>query len=165
MQVYISYRFEDSFSASERVFVHCVDLLGKGNVFRTAHNADHYSIIKREQVSSVLSGCQLMIILIGPNWAYGKDDSRPLLRADDVVRIEVECATDLKLPVVVLRLKGAKLPPKELLPASLHMLYRAPQFDADSDSLESTLRRILPSAPWTKFTKFIKRLFNWIPRF
>ena len=78
----------------------------------------------REQIIEALSGCDVMLAVIGPIWSTVKDKegNRRLNNAGDWVRLEIETALSRDIPVIPLLVKGANRPKEHELPEKIKTL-------------------------------------------
>jgi hypothetical protein len=108
-----------------------------------------------EAISRTLAECDIVLVLIGPNWLNISDPNgaRHLDSPVDTVRLEVSTALDLgrrEIPVLV---GGAVMPDAQLLPAPLTALSRRNaidisdrRFNKDAQELIDTLKGLLSRA-------------------
>ena len=104
-----------------------------------------------DYIRTILPGCRVVLVLIGPNWLEARDETgrRRLDDPQDWVRIEIETALNASgLDVVPVLVNGARMPRAEELPQSLHPLLRRhaaiirrdPDFHDDVARLSTALR-------------------------
>ena len=157
--IFISYRRQDSIAHARAVYERLRAEFGLDAVFMDLEGLD----IGEDFVESLerqLARCQVMLVLIGPQWLNALDSRgrRRLDQANDFVRLEL--GTALARPgvrVVPVLIDGTELPTEDALPAELHPLLRRQalslrfaNFDADARHLASRLRRLpalQPTAP------------------
>lgn len=121
MQVFISYRRDDSQTIVGRIFDYLEKEFGEGNIFRDVDSilagADFPTVVK-----GALESSDAILVIIGQKWLSPKNRKR-LHDPDDFLRIEIETALvlpdKLLIPVLV---NGAKMPLNDKLPQSLHSL-------------------------------------------
>ena len=151
--IFVSYRREDSKHAAgrlvdrlERTFAHeqlfmDVDDIGLGLDFS-------------QVIADRVAGCELMLVMIGPNWltAKGPDGTPRLDDPKDFVRLEIEAALARDIRVIPLLVDGAQPPGEADLPPSLAPLAfrQATRLDhesfvADADRLTDALADIVQS--------------------
>ena len=72
-------------------------------------------------IESRVSQCSVMIVLIGDAWASAKDQAgrRRLELPRDWVRQEIEAALARDIPIIPVRVQGARMPSEEELPPSI----------------------------------------------
>src|SRR6185437_16182663 len=92
-RVFISYRRCDSHESAGRVSEYLVSHFGKHRVFRDVDTIAP-GLDFRQEIRRHISGSDVVLVVIGPNWANLVDDSGAprLADPDDFVRIEVEQA-------------------------------------------------------------------------
>ena len=114
-------------------------------------------------VEDWLRAASAVLVVIGPGWLDAIDArGRRLRQADDPVRLEIEAAHFLGIPLVPVLVGGARLPDARALPESLRVLYGRPAhamrrgsgFEADLDGLAADLVRLFerPVRPVTRLT-------------
>jgi len=142
-KITISYRREDSGVIVGRIFDRLVAHFGTDTVFRDIDNIP-YGIDYREYVNEAIGSTDILLAIIGPDWA-GKTEGRTRI-ADltDLVRIEVEAALRKGIPVVPVLVEKATMPQPGELPEALQALaYRnAINVDAFQD-FDHHLRRLI----------------------
>lgn len=146
--IFLSYRRQDSSSATGRLADRLEEHFGPGRVFR-----DHQSINPGEDFTEAIrravSTSTVMLAIIGPDWlkAQGSDGKRRLDQPTDFVRQEIETALQAHVPVISVLVEGAQMPARELLPKSIGALWRINAVDLtesrwhfDTDALIRTLQ-------------------------
>ena len=109
-QVFISYRRADSVSTAGRIKDKLVSVLGIGNVMFDLDTIP-FGVDFRTYLDKMVSDCEYMLVIIGPNWLTAADaQGRRLDHADDWVRIEIESALKRGIPVAPVLIDGAQLP-------------------------------------------------------
>lgn len=154
-KVFICYRREETAAHAGRLYDAMVARFGEANVFMDVDIAPGVDFVER--ITEVVSGCLVLIVVMGRNWATVTDeDGNPRLSdPDDFVRLEVE--TGLRrndvtpIPVLV---GGARMPKREALPEPLQPLTRRNALDLsdarwayDVGRLNSTLDVLLDEVP------------------
>jgi pterin-4a-carbinolamine dehydratase len=74
------------------------------------------------EIQSALASAETVVVLIGPDWLRAGVDSfgqRPIDSPSDWVRREIETALELRKRIIPVLLRQAKMPPPEVLPASI----------------------------------------------
>ena len=64
----------------------------------------------REHIDAAVGQCDVLLALIGPNWAGDSEGHRQLNDRTDLVRIELESALKRNLPVIPILIDHAKMP-------------------------------------------------------
>jgi hypothetical protein len=154
-KVFICYRREETAAHAGRLYDAMVARFGESNVFMDVDIAPGVDFVER--ITQVVSGCLVLIVVMGPRWATVEDeDGQPRLSdTDDFVRLEVETALRrpdvTPIPVLV---SGARMPKREALPEPLQPLTRRNALDLsdarwayDVGRLNSTLDVLLDEVP------------------
>jgi hypothetical protein len=124
-EIFLSYRRQDSASATGRLADRLEEHFGPARVFR-----DHDSIVAGDDFAAAIrraiEASTVLLVVIGPDWV---DATLPggLRRLDDPadwVRLEIEFAFAANLPVLPVLVEGARMPTAEQLPDSLAALAR-----------------------------------------
>lgn len=150
--IFISYRRSDSIAETERIYDRLVIEFGREQVFKDVDSIPS-GVNFAECLDQALSGCQVVLVVIGKTWATvtEADGVLRLNNPDDFVRIEIESALKLGIPVIPVLLEGANMPNRVELPESLHPLCRRqgmligydPRFHTDVNRLVKRLREAL----------------------
>ncbi|HNJ82624.1 MAG TPA: toll/interleukin-1 receptor domain-containing protein [Piscinibacter sp.] len=123
--IFLSYRRQDSSSATGRLADRLEEHFGPGRVFR-----DHESISPgddfTEAIRRAIATSTVMLAIIGPDWLTAHDEQgrRRLEQSGDFVRQEIETALQAGVPVVPVLVEGAKMPARNELPKSIAELWR-----------------------------------------
>jgi hypothetical protein len=118
--IFLSYRRDDSRSATGRLADRLALLFGHEHVFRDidsiAAGLDFEAALSR-----AIGGARVVLAVIGPRWAELRDAQgrRRLDDPQDTVRREIEAALQSGLPVIPVLVEGARMPLAQALPASL----------------------------------------------
>jgi formylglycine-generating enzyme required for sulfatase activity len=152
-KIFISYRRADSKYVVDRIRDRLTAALGDESVFRDLEDIP-VGLDFRTMIESEIRGCNVMLVVIGPQWADITDaqGKKRLFDPGDFTRIEVEMGLahpEVRvIPVVVM---GTGMPDAEDLPESLHeLLYRNaisirndPDFQNDVERLIDGIRKSL----------------------
>jgi tetratricopeptide (TPR) repeat protein len=102
-KIFICYRRSEDEYAVEILYMHLVTAFGPDSVFRDVdgtHAGDKWKDVLETRVRN----CQIMVVLIGPNWltltAAGAGGRRRLDMPDDWVRFEIEIALKSEIRIV-----------------------------------------------------------------
>jgi len=124
-KIYLSFRRMDAVAYAGRLFDHLSRHFGPDSVFMDigsiASGQDFAQVIE-----SALNACDVVLVLIGKNWASctDQDDHRRLDDPNDWVRIEVAAALHRNILVVPVLVDGARIPDPTSLPEELRPLCR-----------------------------------------
>src|SRR4051794_16412761 len=122
--VFMSYRRGDTQWAARGIYDRLVDRYGRQNVFRDL-DAIPPGARFRDYVEVKISESDVFILLIGNGWASYADDTgrRRLELPRDPVRLELEAALRLGLPIIPVRVEGAPMPTeRDLVPSIIDLL-------------------------------------------
>ena len=140
--IFVSYRRHDSSDVTGRIYDRLTQHFGKQSVFKDVDSIP-LGVDFRQHLSDSVSQCDVLLAVIGRQWAAGSAGRPGLDDARDFVRIEVEAALQRNIPVVPVLVQGASVPGEEELPETLRSLaYRNgiavrpdPDFHQDMDRL------------------------------
>src|SRR5690348_16988306 len=122
--IFLSYRRGDTQWAARGIYDRLVDRYGRGNVFRDL-DAIPPGARFRDYVEMKISESDLLVLLIGKAWASYADEMgrRRLEQPRDPVRLEVETALRVGLPIIPVRVEGAPMPTEgDLVPSIIDLL-------------------------------------------
>jgi hypothetical protein len=148
--IFISYRREDAAHSAGRLYERLVRDFPRNQLLMDVDAIEpglDFVKVLDEQVS----GCDVLLALIGPNWADAKNEKgvRRLDDPDDFVRIEIASALERDIRVIPILVDGAPMPRAEELPEPLKPLARRNaiqvshvRFGADTQGLVEVLRRV-----------------------
>jgi hypothetical protein len=156
MKIFISYRRDDSVSFTGRLFDRLAAHFGSGSIFMDVDaiplGADFAAILTQE-----IRQCDLVLAIIGNRWldATSGDGRRRLDNPNDYLRLEIESALALGIPVVPVLVGEARMPRPKELPASLtELAFRSavavrpgPEFHHDLDRLIRALANLVERVP------------------
>ncbi|MEM8808728.1 MAG: toll/interleukin-1 receptor domain-containing protein [Cyanobacteria bacterium P01_G01_bin.38] len=150
--IFISYRRSDSGDITGRIYDRLVGHFGPDVIFRDIQSIP-FGVDFRNYIETELSGCQVLVAVIGPTWLTVQDaeGNRRLDHPGDWVRLEIETALQRGIPVIPLLVSMARLPRAVDLPDCLQPLaYRSsttaradPDFHPDMDRLIEGLTELL----------------------
>src|SRR5437762_2597019 len=136
--VFISYRREITAGEARALFNELLGKLGKNSVFM---DVDSIALGRdfRGALQKTLESCDLMLVLIGRDWADVKDEEgRPRLHnPGDFVRLEIEAALKRDIVVTPILVQGAHMPAPEQLPAEIRDLVYRNGFELSHSRWES----------------------------
>lgn len=150
--IFISYRHADSMESTGRIFDWLVEYLADVIVFRDIDSIPLGASFP-DVLQEALSRADAVIAVIGPSWSTipGSDGSSRLANRNDFVRLEIETAFKLGVPVIPVLVLEAKMPSEDELPASIrqlasqqcHSVRPGSDFRRDVDALCTKLRHVL----------------------
>jgi formylglycine-generating enzyme len=150
-RIFISYRYSDSQSAAALIGERLRLEFGVDEVFVDFADLPLNKDFARELQRHLVS-CSVVLALIGPGWLDATDahGQRRLDDVNDFVRIELELALRMGIPVIPILIDGARFPLVGELPEALRPLYgwRSMQFsmdrlEASMDNLVRIVRNVL----------------------
>jgi uncharacterized protein len=134
-KIVISYRRTDSDSFSGRVRDRIVARYGETSVYMDIDNIP-FGRDFREHVKDALDHCDVVVAIIGAKWlGSGKGGHSRINDETDPVRVEVEAALRLQVPVLPVLVGNTRMPKPGQLPATLEKLayINAPSVDTGRD--------------------------------
>jgi len=142
--VFLSYRRDDSRSATGRLTDYLQASLGPERVFHDvasiAPGLDFQAALQR-----AIGGARVVLVIIGPDWLGARDAEgrRRLDQPADMVRLELETALASEVPVVPVLVEGARMPTAQALPPSIAALARGQAITLDDEGWQDDARRLL----------------------
>ncbi|MDJ0704727.1 MAG: toll/interleukin-1 receptor domain-containing protein [Leptolyngbyaceae cyanobacterium MO_188.B28] len=121
--IFISYRRSDSIGDTGRIYDYLEGHFGRDRVFKDVDSIP-LGVTYREYLEQEVGRCQVLVAVIGPTWltVSGEDGHRRLDSPTDFVRLEIESALKLRIPVIPLLVNGATMPSSVELPEALRTL-------------------------------------------
>jgi TIR domain len=162
--IFINYRREDTAHSAGRLYERLAREFPRNQLLMDVDAIEpglDFVKVLDEQVS----GCDVLLALIGPNWVDSKNERgvRRLDDPDDFVRIEIASALERDIRVIPILVDGAPMPRAEQLPEPLKPLARRNavqvghvRFSADTQGLVEVLRRIT-TQPKQRETSAVQR--------
>lgn len=144
--IFLSYRRQDTLSATGRLADQLEQYFGPQRVFR-----DYDSIIAgadfADAINSAISVSTVVLAVVGPDWADARDSQgrRRLDDQGDFVRLEIEAAFRAEVPVIPILVGGAKMPPAEALPPSLQAFSRCQAVELMESRWRDDVNRLIGS--------------------
>jgi sulfatase modifying factor 1 len=120
-KVFLSYRRQDTPGISGRIFDRLRGHFGDGFVFMDVDSIPP-GVDFRKYIAAAVQQCDVVVAVIGRNWAGNEGTSRRLDDPRDFVRIELEAALKRDLPVIPILIDRAPMPAPQELPPSLASL-------------------------------------------
>lgn len=122
-KIFISYRRSETSGHAGRLHDKLAQEFGAQSVFMDI-DAIELGEDFRVAVNRALDATQIVLVLIGKQWAELKDEKgvRRLDDPNDLVRNEISLALDRKIPIIPILLQSASMPKPESLPDALRDL-------------------------------------------
>src|SRR6476646_2381140 len=150
-KIFINYRRDDSIGMAGRLHDRLAHTFGRAKLFM---DVDHIPAGTDfvAHLSSQVAECDVILVVIGPNWLGVKDESggRRLDDPDDFVVIEIAAALVRDIRVIPVLVDGARMPKASELPDSLKPLARRHAVDVrhshfghDAEALVKRMREVL----------------------
>jgi hypothetical protein len=121
--IFISYRREDSAVWTGRLADQLKEWFGAESLFMDIDTIKP-GVDYTEALQKAVSSCDVLLAMIGPEWATATDKSGKLRfeNPNDWVRVEIAAALKRKIPVIPVLVGGASVPTMDLLPDELDPL-------------------------------------------
>ncbi len=153
---FICYRRDDSQYFARLLSERIAGVFGQGSVFLDIDNIP-VGVDFRNAIEYAVSNCDAMLVVIGNEWATARGISGlPRIQdPNDFVRLEVEYALRVGLPVIPVLVDGAAMPHADQLPEALRQLaYRnAIVISQTTRSFENLLRVLATVDPPARASK------------
>ncbi|WP_020472052.1 toll/interleukin-1 receptor domain-containing protein [Zavarzinella formosa] len=152
-RIFISYRRQDSSHQAGRLYDRLETRFGAKNVFKDVDSIPLGADF-RKVLTERVQKCDVLLCLIGDQWLHSTSATgRRLDEKSDFVRIEVEAALSLEIPVIPVLVGGAAMPHADELPETLKELsFRNaiavrpdPDFRSDIDRLIRGIEKLPPT--------------------
>lgn len=134
VNIFISYRRDDSAGYAGRLADSLEALVGSGNIFRDVEDINPGDDFVKA-IEQNLRRAKVLLIIIGRNWLTAKDDQgvSRLRNPKDFVRLEIETALRLGHQIIPVLIDDALMPAPEDLPESIAAItYRQALVCSDS---------------------------------
>jgi len=142
--VFISYRRENAAGEARALFNDLAERLGENSVFM---DVDSIALGRdfRSALQQTTASCDLMLVLIGRNWADAKDEGGRvrLENPADYVRLEVEAGLKRDIVVTPVLVQGAHMPAPEELPAEIRNLAYRNAFELSHNRWQSDVQEMV----------------------
>lgn len=151
MKIFISYRRVEDQASNIVYIIHdkLSEAFGEENIFRDTRDIAA-GTEWREILDQEVNGCKVMLVVVGPDWASLADSAgeKRLFKENDVTRWEVEMGLrrrrEENIALIPVLVRGAKLPGKQDLPATLHELSEIQTITLRSDlDLDRDIERLI----------------------
>lgn len=150
--IFLSYRRSDSQEVVGRIYDTLTGQFPRDTVFKDVDSIP-LGVSFPEYLRKALSAAKVVLVVIGPDWltASNANGQRRLDAPDDFVRLEVETALRLNIPIIPVAVSNATLPTVLELPELLRELALRnglavrpdPDFHRDMERLLSRLFQLL----------------------
>jgi hypothetical protein len=117
-RITISYRRDDSGVITGRIYDRLVLRYGREAVFRDIDDV-RFGVDFRTHIELELASTDVVIAIVGPNWAGPSASHSRLSNEADPVRVEIETALRRKVPLIPVLVLSAAMPTVTQLPESL----------------------------------------------
>lgn len=118
-KIVLSYRRDDAKTITNWLHEKLVERYGRDAIFRDIDSIQPTETF-RKRIGRALKDCEFVIAVIGPSWAGASVDGPARIHAsNDWVRIEIETALQLDIPLLPVLVEDARMPDPETLPAGL----------------------------------------------
>ena len=146
LQLFLSYRHDDSGAYVSRLYDHLIPHFGKENIFLDENQIKTATKFP-DQIKNALDRSDILLAVIGPQWATINDSNgNPRIHdPDDWVRIEIETAIARKLPIIPILVNNASPVVASDLPSSIHeiTLIQALPFHNEHNAFEHDIERLV----------------------
>ncbi len=129
-KIFLSYRRQDSIGIAGRIYDRLRAHFGSDAVFMDIDSIP-YGVNFRKHIDTVIGQCDVVLAVIGMEWAGKTDAHRRLDDPRDIVRIELESALNRNLPIIPILINDARMPGEADLPPSLALLADYNAIDVD----------------------------------
>ncbi len=118
-KIILSYRRADSQAMAGRIYDRLVAHYGEDAVFMDI-DAIPFGTDFRRHIADALAQCNVLVVLVGPRWLGPREGGHNRINDPaDPVRLELEGAFELTVPIVPVLLDGATMPSDAELPPTL----------------------------------------------
>jgi len=143
--IFISYRREDTSGFARSLYQSLENHFGAGQVFMDVEGIE-LGLDFVEALDKSLANCQVLLVMIGKDWAICQDDAgnRRLDDPNDFVRMEVASALQRSdVRVIPVRVRGAAMPRTDELPEDLQALTRRQALELRHDSWNADVKILI----------------------
>ncbi|MEO8416977.1 MAG: toll/interleukin-1 receptor domain-containing protein [Ginsengibacter sp.] len=141
--IFISYRKDDSKWNTQLLYERLSQYFSQRVIFKD------YNTIKpgedyRQVIGNALKKCQVLLVIIGKNWANSKyeNDQQRLRDPEDLLRIEVETALSRNIRVIPVLFDNITMPSKTWLPESLWPLTLRQSISVSESNFDYDIRHL-----------------------
>ena len=129
-KIFLSYRRQDSIGVAGRIYDRLRAHFGDNAIFMDIDSIP-FGEDFREHIDAAVGQCDVVLVVIGTNWAGETGAHRRLDDPRDFVRIEIESALQRDIPVIPVLIDHARMPAEADLPPSLTRLTYRNAIDVD----------------------------------
>jgi hypothetical protein len=129
-KIFLSYRRQDSAGMAGRIYDRLCAHFGDDAIFMDIDSIP-FGVDFREQITSAVDQCGIVLAVIGPHWAGEAGAARRIDDPRDFIRLEIEAALERNLPVIPILVDRATMPGEADLPSSLARLAYRNAIDLD----------------------------------
>jgi len=142
-KIFISYRRQDSSYETTMIYEFLRPKFGRENVFMDVDTIPA-GVDFRQYLHEAVSGCDVLLAVIGEQWLVDRQGNRRLDDPRDFVRIEIEAALQRDIRVIPVLVRDATMPGPDELPETIKDLAfrNAVQVRAGRD-LRVDIRRLI----------------------
>jgi hypothetical protein len=143
-RVFLCYRRQDTQGHTGRLRDRLVSVYGKDAVFMDVDDVPH-GIDFVEYIEGVLTGCAVMVVMIGQSWATIADRKgrRRLDQPNDLLRGEIAAALRGKIPVIPVLVEDASMPDAEDVPEDIQGLTRRTTVELTHRRWEADVQQVV----------------------
>jgi len=120
-RIAISYRRADSSAITGRIYDRLVAHFGKDAIFMDVEDIPA-GVDFRAHIRTILRDAEVLLVMIGPQWAGSGGGPSRLRERADPVRLELEEAFARQIKIIPVLIEGAGTPASETLPRTLRAL-------------------------------------------
>jgi hypothetical protein len=121
LSIAVSYRRADSEAMAGRIRDRLVSHFGEASVFMDIDSIP-VGVDFRDHVRSEIGAADIVLVIIGPAWLGRRNRSTRIFSPEDPVRVELEIALQMGIPIIPILIFGASMPAVKDLPPSLESL-------------------------------------------
>jgi hypothetical protein len=121
LNVAISYRRIDAEAMAGRIRDRLVSHFGEASVFMDIDSIP-VGVDFRDHVRNEIGAADIVLAIIGPAWLGRKNRATRIVDPEDPVRVELEIALQMGIPIIPILIFGASMPAAKELPPSLESL-------------------------------------------
>jgi formylglycine-generating enzyme required for sulfatase activity len=126
--IFICYRRDDAAGYAGHLFESLAAHFGREQIFMDIEQlelGEDFAVA----IETAVGACEVLIVLIGPDWLVDRNNVRRLDDPEDFVRLEIATALRREIRVIPVLVPGAKMPKAEDLPPELSPLSRRQALD------------------------------------